>query len=68
MMHLIHRDRKAVDEVRRADAQTIPGTVPCVVSAGHDTAGLSPVSCASGIYRCKLTQSLPRWGRYLQAN
>ena len=52
-------DREAVDEVHHADAQTIPGTVPCVVSAGHDTAGLSPVSCASGIYRRKLTQSFP---------
>ena len=26
-----------------------PGTVPCVVSEGHDTAGLSPVSCPKGM-------------------
>ena len=28
----------------------IPGTVPCDVSAGHVTAGLSPVSWRCGIY------------------
>ena len=38
----------------------IPGTVPCVVSSGHDTAGLSPVSRRSGICKRFLTRCLQK--------